>query len=112
MAEVVRFELTRPFGLLGFKASVLDHSTKLPELACQKRLELLTCGLEGRCSILLSYWQKLVWCPEPDLNRYADFSATDFNSVVSANFTIRAPILLSERCTKYIIEFPARNNPD
>ena len=32
------------------------------------------------------------WCPGPDLNRYGDFSPTDFKSVVSTNFTTRAGI--------------------
>ena len=37
-------------------------------LASQKRFELPTHGLEGRCSIQLSYWDKY-WREHPDLNR-------------------------------------------
>ena len=37
-------------------------------LASQERFELPTDGLEGRCSIQLSYWDKF-WREHPDLNR-------------------------------------------
>ena len=30
------------------------------------------------------------WCPEPESNRHADFSARDFKSLVSTYSTIRA----------------------
>ena len=31
-----------------------------------------------------------IWCPEPESNRHGSFLPTDFKSVVSTNFTIRA----------------------
>ncbi len=37
-------------------------------MASQERFELPTDGLEGRCSILLSYWD-VIWREYPDLNR-------------------------------------------
>lgn len=38
MAEVMRFELMIPFGILVFETSVLNHSTTLPDLSHKKRL--------------------------------------------------------------------------
>ena len=45
------------------------HSNQLSythHMARQKGLEPLTHGLEGRCSIQLSYWRKLRRLPEND----------------------------------------------
>jgi hypothetical protein len=47
-------------------------------LASQKRFELLTHGLEGRCSIQLSYWDNLEGVPgfEPGNKGFADLCLT------------------------------------
>ena len=41
------------------KESERDNASRL-SLVRQKRFELPTHGLEGRCSILLSYWRKKI----------------------------------------------------
>ena len=54
------------------------------------RFERTTRGLEGRCSIQLSY-ERIFFneCPEPDLNRQ-DLWSAHFKCAVVTYFTIRA----------------------
>ncbi len=41
-----------------YHLSYSHHKTTLGKMARQQGLEPRTCGLEGRCSIRLSYWRK------------------------------------------------------